>query len=330
MTTTTLVRPRNRSRDGLRDTPRRGPAAGGRSTDTSFPCRAREFLSARIDFVPNRSFHDPEGEPELDAPTEGNDSRIGGDNPPAGLPGHLARLCEARLLTAEEERSLFRRMNYLKYQADKIRAELDVDDPDPHAIERVETYLAQARMIRDRIVESNLRLAMSVVKKFVSPQHSYDEALSEGICSLMQAVEKFDYDRGFRFSTYAYRAITRNIARKIHAHRQEAARWTTDSEASTLDVPDERGSSIVYEEVWHHRRGLLTDLVGRLDRRERFIIRSRYALGAHRRVRSFQDLADKLGISKERVRQLEQRAVSKLRGLAAKRAIDDFVGTASV
>ena len=66
----------------------------------------------------------------------------------------------------------------------------------------------------------------------------------------------------------------------------------------------------------------------RLDRRERFVIRSRYALGAHRKVRTFQFLADKLGVSKERVRQLEQRAVAKLRSFAAEQNVDEIVGAA--
>jgi len=71
-------------------------------------------------------------------------------------------------------------------------------------------------------------------------------------------------------------------------------------------------------------------MLEQLDRRERFIIRSRYALGAHRKVRTFQCLADKLGVSKERVRQLEQRAVSKLRTLAAEFEMDELFGAAMV
>jgi RNA polymerase primary sigma factor len=67
--------------------------------------------------------------------------------------------------------------------------------------------------------------------------------------------------------------------------------------------------------------------MGRLDRRERFVIRSRYALGAHRKVRTFQCLANKLGVSKERVRQLEKRAVAKLKTFAAESALDDGYGT---
>jgi len=72
---------------------------------------------------------------------------------------------------------------------------------------------------------------------------------------------------------------------------------------------------------------LLGDYIKRLDRREQFIIRSRYALGPHRKTRTFQCLADKLGVSKERARQLEQRAVKKLQTMAKGVDIDSiFLG----
>jgi RNA polymerase primary sigma factor len=70
------------------------------------------------------------------------------------------------------------------------------------------------------------------------------------------------------------------------------------------------------EQQWTRMRTLLSKLLRHLDRREQFILRGRFALGAHREVRTFQCLADKLGVSKERVRQLEQRAIAKLQALA--------------
>ena len=82
--------------------------------------------------------------------------------------------------------------------------------------------------------------------------------------------------------------------------------------------------------MWANLHDLTASLLGKLDRRERFIVRSRYALGAHRRVRTFQDIANKLGVSKERVRQLEQRAVSKLRNLAGELEMDQLFDAAVV
>jgi RNA polymerase primary sigma factor len=57
-------------------------------------------------------------------------------------------------------------------------------------------------------------------------------------------------------------------------------------------------------------------MLDQLDRREKLIIRARFSLGGHRRVQTLQKLADRLGVSKERVRQLEKRALDKLRGFA--------------
>jgi RNA polymerase primary sigma factor len=80
--------------------------------------------------------------------------------------------------------------------------------------------------------------------------------------------------------------------------------------------------------VWSDLRQLANSLLDRLDRRERFIIRCRYALGAHRKTRTFQELANKLGVSKERVRQLEMRAVAKLKAMAADYDLDELFGAA--
>ena len=204
-------------------------------------------------------------------------------------------------------------MNYLKFRANAIRARLNPAAPDQAAVDHCERLLAAATAIRNRIIRANMRLAISVVRKFVTQRHSFDHLLSEGMQSLMQAVEKFDFDRGFRFSTYAYRAIARNAYRNIANQHREGSRFVTGSDEALDELVDTNRSNSVVESAWDELRGKMQRMLVRLDRREQFILRSRYALGAHRKARTFQCLADKLGISKERVRQLEQRAVAKLR-----------------
>jgi RNA polymerase primary sigma factor len=289
--------------------------------------RTHKLLQTEIDFIPNRSFLTADADAKIPAedqatcPEASRDSRL-----PRDLPVHLARLCQSKLLSAEEETRLFRRMNFLRFKANAIRSSFDPDDPDAEAIERVERFLSEAQAIRDRIVQSNMRLVMSVVRKFVTPQHSFDDMLSEGIYSLMQAADKFDYDRGFRFGTYAYRVIARNAFNKIKDGQKEVARFSVNAKEAVLDAPDERESSSSQNATWERLRGLLAKFMDRLDRREQLIIRSRYALGARRKVRTFQRLADKLGVSKERVRQLEQRAVAKLQSFAVEHSHEGHVG----
>ena len=79
------------------------------------------------------------------------------------------------------------------------------------------------------------------------------------------------------------------------------------------------------EQTWSTLRELLAGMMDQLDRREQFVIRGRYALGAHHKIQTFQSLADKLGVSKERARQLEQRAVGKLQTMAADVDLDEVV-----
>jgi RNA polymerase primary sigma factor len=79
------------------------------------------------------------------------------------------------------------------------------------------------------------------------------------------------------------------------------------------------------EKTWNETRDVLSQMLDRLDRRERLIIRARYGLGAHRKARTCKSIAKKLGISKERVRRLQQRAISKLRAIADETQLDDLL-----
>lgn len=281
--------------------------------------RTRKLLDHEIDFISNADFGRPDARRKiLGRGTAADSASASPAGPmPKDLPAHLARLCESKLLSADEERELFRRMNYLKYRANVLRARLNPDSPNVEAMDEIDRLVGQASGVRDQIIKANMRLVIAIVKKFVTPKHSFDDLLSDGIVSLMQAVDKFDYDRGFRFSTYAYRAIARNAYRTISDQHKEEGRFDAAVSEDLTSLPEQDRTSPLNENEWVRMRTLLSNLLPQLDRREQFILRGRFALGAHRQVRTFQCLADKLGISKERVRQLEQRAVAKLQALAS-------------
>lgn len=299
-----------------------GRKAAPRKLPSELQQRVRKFLDREIDFIPNRSFRDARSESRILGQPLAAEQAAPAGKLPRDLPAHLARLCESELLSAAAEAELFRRMNYLKFRANTFRSQLNPEKPSEKILREAERLLAEASAVRDRIIRANMRLVISIVKKFVGPQHSFDDMLSEGAMSLMHAVDKFDYDRGFRFSTYAYRAIARNAYRTIMDRHKENARFAPGSDEILFDVVDERDEGWISERAWSRLRDRMAGMLDQLDRREQFIIRSRFALGAHRKVRTFQSLADRLGISKERVRQLEQRAVEKLRKMAADCAAD--------
>ncbi|MHB8973367.1 MAG: sigma-70 family RNA polymerase sigma factor [Pirellulaceae bacterium] len=283
------------------------------------------LLRTEIEFISNKSFRSIDRVFEREVMEQRFEADVSAAVLPHNLPGHLARLCEAGVLTREQEQDLFRRMNYLKCRANMLRSRLNPHVPDEEILTKVERFLAVAQVIRDQIIRANMRLAISVVKKFVTPQNSFDDMLSDGIYSLMQAVDKFDFDRGFRFSTYAYRAIARNAYRAIIKRQKESTRFGTEMDESNLDAGSTLSESAMDVRTWTRLRGLLSQIMDRLDRREQLIIRCRYALGAHRKVKTFQAIADRLGVSKERVRQLEQRAMVKLRAMAADLQLEDLV-----
>ena len=234
----------------------------------------------------------------------------------ADLPVHLGRMCEAKLLTPEQERGLFQRMNFLRHQAAHHRSQLNPERPSKARIELVQRLLAMADWHRDALVQANMRLVFSIVKKFVNKNNAFDDLLSDGIVALIRAVEKFDYDRGFRFSTYATQVVRRNAYRTVVLKQKEKSKMVGGLQELGLDISDEERQPAISEHRWHELRSRLTVMLGELDRREKFIIRARFSLGSHRKVHTLQALADRLGVSKERVRQLEKRALDKLRLMA--------------
>ncbi|WP_442510123.1 sigma-70 family RNA polymerase sigma factor [Novipirellula sp. SH528] len=285
--------------------------------------RIKMQLRHEISFIANKEFADSKrGEvvfaPPLDlaAPKPNTGAKIVARSG-ADLPIHLGRLCEAPLLKPDQEVALFQRMNFLLHQAAMHRRLLNPKRPSRARLALIDRLIALAHWHRDRIVEANLRLVFSIVKKFVNTNNSFDELLSDGIIALMRAVEKFDYDRGFRFSTYATQVVRRNAYRTVVLNQQERQKVMGGLQDMNLEISDEGSESSISETRWHELRRRLAEMLDDLDRREKLIIRARFSLGPHRKVRTLQALADRLGISKERVRQLESRAMEKLRLMAS-------------
>jgi RNA polymerase sigma factor (sigma-70 family) len=290
--------------------------------------RTLQLLHTEIDFIPNAEFRMKE-EILSDAVDSILNERLTTSDSNTFLPAHLRTMCEYPLLTPDQEVALFREMNYVKFKANALRAGLDPDHIDRTLVLTIERLLNRARLIRDHLIRSNLRLAMSIVKRFVTPQQSFDELFSDGIVILMKAVEKYDFDRGFRFSTYAYRSIAREVFRTVTEAQTKKEQLNPDVAELAVEQLGNR-SSMMSDQIWANLRELTSKMLEKLDRREQVIIRSRYAWGAHRKVQTFQHLADKLGVSKERVRYIEQRAVAKLKKMAAEFEIDELFSAAMV
>ena len=104
---------------------------------------------------------------------------------PSGLPAYLAGLYEVPLLTREQETHLFRKMNYLKYQASKLRETLDVGRPKRRLMDRIESLFAESVATKNQIISANLRLVVSIAKRYVGPAEDFFELISDGNLSLI-------------------------------------------------------------------------------------------------------------------------------------------------
>lgn len=275
--------------------------------------RTRRLLETEIDFIDNLEFR-AVADTDFDDPAPKSNSSD--SNRAASSTGTLTALCSAPLLTAEEERELFRRMNYVKYRANTIRQRLDDSRPDPAAVVEAENLLGQAEAIRNRLVRANMRLVVSVAKRLAGDRDTLEDLIEEGVFTLLRAIERFDYDRGFRFSTYATRALHRQFVRTVQRRRQDLARCQSSSVDQYSDESAGRSASAFTESRWEMLTGCLRSMLSKLDQRERAIVRARFALGGEEKVQTLSKLAKKLGVCKERVRQLEKRALEKLRGMA--------------
>jgi RNA polymerase sigma factor (sigma-70 family) len=231
---------------------------------------------------------------------------------PAGLPPYLAHLFRIPLLTKEGEVHLFRKMNYLKFKADRLRQDLDVETARAVELDRIEQLLEEAGEVKNDIVQANLRLVVGIAKRHVSATVELFELISDGNVSLMRAVDKFDYMRGFKFSTYASWALMKNFARALPERRRHRERYQTGWDdllgTAAIGPPDEYESDQAIA-----IRGRLDQMLSTLDDRERSILRQRYGLGDRGEPQTLEQIGRQFGVSKERIRQLEARAITKLR-----------------
>lgn len=279
--------------------------------------RARDILSRPLDFMPSDVFNDPSAEAEILGPAPERQGRASVTKAPPGLPPYLASLYAIPLLTREEEVYYFRKMNYLKSRAAELRETLDPAKPSAKVMDQIERWLDEANEVKNFLIRSNLRLVVSIAKKHLKPNVSFFEMVSDGNMSLIRAIEKFDYTRGFKFSTYASWAIMKNYARSIPAEHQLLERFRTGHDEVFQSSSDSRTTLWNDELVNSRQREAIMSILGELEDREREILVHRYGLNEGTQPQTLEQVGQRFGVTKERIRQLEARALRKLRKIAS-------------
>ena len=290
--------------------------------------RRKQFFAREIDYVPCRQFLKADAEKLASVPPADAAVPLDQHHRPVAsqtLSPYLASLYQTRLFTKDEEQFYFRRMNWLKFRAATTRGRLDKKRATLRQIEQVEGWLAEAETVKAIIITSNLRLVVSIAKKFVDPSNSFDELVSDGNVALMRAVEKFNFYLGNRFSTYATYAIQRHFFRMSHRGRQLRKRFVAGDESLKDRAAGEPAHQYCSSEQIDLLKGLFSGFLGELEPRERQIVVARFGFDG-KPPRTFRELGSSMGVCKERIRQIQTRAMEKLREMAAEARLEQTVG----
>jgi RNA polymerase primary sigma factor/RNA polymerase sigma factor len=284
--------------------------------------RAQQVMELPLDYIYNELFDAPGVEETILAAMPAADEPTRKARVPAGLPPYLASLYEHPLLTKDQEQHLFRKMNYLKHKAAKLRESLDPAAPRTKLMDEVEGLYEEAVKTKNQVVQANLRLVVSIAKRHVNSTDDFFALVSDGNISLIRAVEKFDYSRGNKFSTYASWAIMKNFARSIPDEFKHRDRFRTTTEELFMAQEDDRVNPYAVETEHRQRVRQVNRILDRLDEREQKIIVARFGLGARGEPLTLKEVGEEMGVTKERVRQLEARALTKLREAASDEKIE--------
>jgi RNA polymerase primary sigma factor len=288
--------------------------------------RARQLHDLPLDYISSdefpRAMRAPKRERKILGPMPPEGEPAKKSRVPSGLPPYLASLYDVPLLSRAQEAHLFRKMNYLKFKASKLRDELEPSQPKSSAMDEIESLCQEAVAAKNQIIRANLRLVVSIAKRHVGPAENFFELVSDGNVSLMRAAEKFDFSRGYKFSTYASWAIMKNYARTIPDEHRYRDRFRTSQAESFTSTEDDRSNLFEQELSQSRRHWQVEKILGQLDEREQKIIAWRFGLGDAQESLTLQEVGEKVGVTKERIRQLEARALSKLRKAAEEERID--------
>ena len=276
---------------------------------------AKELFSQKIEFVPNEAFSNPDAEQTiLSVPLE------------ELLPKKSDR---PALLSRQQETDMFQRYNYLKFMACQQRSQIKRGQPRSDRLNHIETLLKQAEAVKKVIIEANMALVVSIASKHLAAGgQQMSELVSEGSVALMAAVEKFDYARGYRFSTYASWAIVKGFARLIPSEAKRPDRaGGVDFANLPVNLRLEQLPGIMAVEQAH--QDLQTIIKNNLDEREQYIILNHYALAPEiikKKPKTLKQIGDDLDLSKERIRQIELQALQKLRQSLSPEQFDLLTG----
>jgi len=276
-----------------------------------------------IDFIPSDDFTKSNAKKQIlaDAPPSLPERDVRPGQSEIGI--YFGTAGRLPLLTRDEEIYYFRRMNFLKWRAEKTRQTLSKTRRSQKKLQQIAADLKLATHDLQFIAEHNLRLVVPLAMKAEARGLPVWEAISEGNTALLRAIRKFDYSRGFRFSTYATWAITRSISRCAQTNHRDRNRFTPTEPTVLTQYQEDFESQTAEETRRRTTRAAVKHLLASLDKRSQTVLSLRYGLNADKTPMTLKDVGARFGVSKERIRQIEMAAIRELESLAVKTGVAD-------
>jgi RNA polymerase primary sigma factor len=222
-----------------------------------------------------------------------------------------------QLMKGGEERMMFLRFNYSKLRLVRLQKKIKAEGlTKERAIEFLEWH-RRFEHFREYLVRTNLALVLAMAKRTRLGDVDFAEIVSEGNMALIRAVDKFNVERGFKFSTYACRAILKAFSRTALKHNRHRTRFPVEfePEMEKSDWADKRRDQ-VEEDCIDELKQIVDRNLADLSNIEQTVIKRRFNWTQQdESPLTLEEVGKIIGVTKERVRQIQNKALAKIRKL---------------
>lgn len=222
---------------------------------------------------------------------------------------------QSPLLSHEQEKHLFRQMNFLKYRAHKVVSRIMPESPSPASVRHAEHLLSRAISVRNSIAEANFRLATMIMKhRGMVDAGNSEQVLSDAYFDVLKATEYFNWTLGIKFSTYATWVVKKNFFRELKTKSTNEDRYCALDEAQAGSIEDR--SAVNLEKSHLDRKVLIRNLIGMLVRenigtdrvRQAYVLENYFGINGKTK-KTLEQISEEIGVTKERIRQLKEKGI---------------------
>jgi RNA polymerase sigma factor (sigma-70 family) len=220
-----------------------------------------------------------------------------------------------QLMKGNEERMMFLRFNYSKRELVRLQKLIKKSGLTRKRADEFMNWHRRFEHFREYLVRTNLALVLAMAKRTRLGEVDFAEIVSEGNMALIRAVDKFNIDRGFKFSTYACRAILKAFSRTALKASRHRTRFPVEfePEMEKSDWQDKRRDA-VEEDCIDELKAIVDRNLADLSQVEETVIRRRFNWKQEdESPLTLEEVGQIIGVTKERVRQIQNKALAKIR-----------------